>query len=73
MGFGSLQIDAGALLVMGEHVEVQMRLVEGQLGSKMVSGPLADQRLSVQEFSRQTFCFAEVAPFDSPRFFGTTL
>lgn len=29
MGFGSLQIDAGALLVMGEHVEVQMRLVEG--------------------------------------------
>lgn len=29
MGFGSLQIDTGALLVMGEHVEVQMRLVEG--------------------------------------------
>ncbi|CAK9091622.1 unnamed protein product [Durusdinium trenchii] len=29
MGFGSLQIDSGALLVMGEHVEVQMRLVEG--------------------------------------------
>ena len=32
MGFGSLQIDTGALLVMGEHVEVQMRLVEGCLG-----------------------------------------
>ncbi|CAJ1335117.1 unnamed protein product, partial [Effrenium voratum] len=29
MGFGSLQIDDGALMVMGEHVEVQMRLVEG--------------------------------------------
>ena len=32
MGFGSLQIDDGALMVMGEHVEVQMRLVEGPLG-----------------------------------------
>ena len=53
MGFGSLQIDAGALLVMGEHVEVQMRLVEGQLGSKMVSGPLADQSLSVQELNNK--------------------
>ena len=30
MGFGSLHIDSSALLVMGEHVEVQMRLVEGQ-------------------------------------------
>jgi len=34
MGFGSLQIDTGALLVMGEHVEVQMRLVEGCLGGQ---------------------------------------
>ena len=46
MGFGSLQIDTGALLVMGEHVEVQMRLVEGQLGSKVVSGPVAGPMLN---------------------------
>eukprot|EP00439_Symbiodinium_sp_Y106_P038047 s6355_g4.t1 len=29
MGFGQLQIENGTLLVLGDHVEVQMRLVEG--------------------------------------------
>ncbi|CAE7358109.1 unnamed protein product [Symbiodinium natans] len=29
MGFGSLQIENSTLLVLGDHVEVQMRLVEG--------------------------------------------
>ena len=31
MGFGQLQIENGTLLVLGDHVEVQMRLVEGCL------------------------------------------
>ena len=41
MGFGSLQIDLQALLVMGEHVEVQMRLVDGWLGAG--HGPWIDR------------------------------
>ena len=53
MGFGSLQIDLQALLVMGEHVEVQMRLVDGWLGAG--HGPWIDRFRSFRRVFQSMF------------------